>query len=249
MLTGAGVAAACVAGVAGLVDGVDEHADLSTYDPGITSSVASMRRPVLTIVAELASLVGSEVSVAVLSLLVLAWLWFGPRDRARAVLFAGAMGAGVVLTLLGKHLVERHRPAARYVMGPVDNGYSFPSGHTLFSTVFLGLVVLLLVWPTAARGTRVTAVVVASAASLVVGASRVYLGYHWATDVVAAWVLAVAVLAVTVVAATPFMVLAATLLTRMGLAPATAGAATLLPGTSPASSPDDAKGSHASSAR
>ena len=74
--------------VGGLVDGVSENADLSSYDPGITSSVASLRRPGLTIAAELASLVGSEVSVGLLSLLVLGWMWFGLRDRARAVLFA-----------------------------------------------------------------------------------------------------------------------------------------------------------------
>ena len=210
LLAAAGVAAASVVAVGGLVDGVSENADLSSYDPGITSSVASLRRPGLTIAAELASLVGSEVSVGLLSLLVLGWMWFGLRDRARAVLFAAAMGAGVVLTIVGKHLVARHRPAAGSVVGPVDTGYSFPSGHTLFSTVFLGLVVMLLVWPTVGRRARLAAVVAAVVGSLVVGASRVYLGYHWTTDVIAAWVLGVAVLAVTSAAA-PLM-LGATML-------------------------------------
>jgi len=245
VLTGAGIAAVCAAGAAGLVDGVEEHSDLSAYDPDITSSVASLRRPLLTVVAELASLVGSEVSVGLLSLLVLGWMWFAMRERARAVLFAGAMGVGVGLTLVGKHLVARHRPPAAYVVGPVDHGYSFPSGHTLFSTVFLGMVVLLLVWPAAGRVARSAAVVGAVAASLLVGASRVYLGYHWTTDVVAAWVLGVAVIALTVAFALPLTALATMMLTTVGLAPATTGDA-----RPPAIGPhDDVKGRHASPAR
>jgi undecaprenyl-diphosphatase len=223
VLVGAGVAAACAAAVAGLVDGADEHADLSSHDPGITASVASLRRPLLTIVAELASLVGSEACIALLSLLVLGWMWSGLHDRVRAVIFAGAMGVGVVLTLAGKRLVARQRPPAAYVVGPVDHGYSFPSGHTVFSTVFLGLVVLLLVWPGASRAVRAAAVVLAVAGSLLVGASRVYLGYHWTTDVGAGWVLGVSVLSLTVACATPLTALATMMLTRTGLHPTAPG--------------------------
>ncbi|MFC7487621.1 phosphatase PAP2 family protein [Knoellia sp. CPCC 206453] len=241
LLAAGGVVAASVVAVGGLVDGVNENADLSAYDPGITSSVASLRRTGLTIAAEVASLVGSEVCVAVLSLAALAWLWFVRRDRARAVLFAGAMGLGVVLTLAGKHLVERHRPPAGFVVGPVDTGYSFPSGHTLFSTAFLGLVVMLLIWPSAGRRARVAAVVAAVLASLVIGASRVYLGYHWTTDVIAAWVLGVAVLTVTLALASPTMAVATMLLTRLGLDSDAPGVV--------APDHDPAKDGHASPAR
>lgn len=215
---GAGVVAASVTGLGVLLDGVSEHADLSTYDPGITSSVASLRRPGLTVAAEIASVVGSEASVGVLSLVALVWLWFVRRERTRATVFAAAMGAAAVLTVLVKHLVERHRPPAAFVLGPVDNGYSFPSGHTLFSSVFFGMVVMLLVWPAANRGMRSIAVIGAVLASLAVGASRVYLGYHWTTDVIAAWVVAVGVITLAFTATT--------MLGRLSPSPTPAGSRT-----------------------
>jgi undecaprenyl-diphosphatase len=111
------------------------------------------------------------------------------------------MGVAAALTLGVKHVLTRHRPPSGLVVGPVDTGFSFPSGHTLFSTVFAGMVVVLLVWPTASRLRRTVAVAVASLASLAVGATRVYLGYHWTTDVIAGWVLGVAVIAVAVTVA------------------------------------------------
>ena len=90
------------------------------------------------------------------------------------------------------------------MLGAFDSGYSFPSGHTAFSTVFFGLVVGLLLrgaWSAARRWLVVSAWVVVSGA---IGASRLYLGYHWLTDVLAGWTLAVGVLAATAVAVSVF---------------------------------------------
>ena len=105
-------------------------------------------------------------------------------------MFAIGMAGSAALTVLVKHLVARARPGAADVLGPVDHSYSFPSGHTLNSAVFLGLLVWLL-WP-ALRSHAARTMAVAAAALLAagVGASRVYLGLHWVTDVLAAWLLA-----------------------------------------------------------
>ncbi len=68
-------------------------------------------------------------------------------------------------------------------LGPVDSSYSFPSGHTLGSAVLLGIVLLLLVPMIRARAPRVVATAGITALALGIGLSRVYLGYHWASDV------------------------------------------------------------------
>jgi undecaprenyl-diphosphatase len=188
--------AVALAAFGALVDGVTEGGDLASYDPAITSSMVAARTPGLTFAAELVTAVGSEVAVGLLTGLTMLWLWFRRREPARAVLLGASMGAAAVLTIGIKHVLTRHRPPSRLVVGPVDTGFSFPSGHTVFSTVFAGMVVLLLVWPNASRLRRSVAVAAAVVASLTVGATRVYLGYHWTTDVIAGWVLGVAVVAV-----------------------------------------------------
>ena len=203
-MAGIGIALAALAGFAGLVDAVTENADLASYDPGITSSVAALRAPSLTFAAEVVSTVGSEVAVGLLTVVALAWLWFARRDRTSALLFGATMAVAAALTLGVKHVLGRHRPPAAFVVGPVDTGYSFPSGHTVFSTVFLGLVAMLVVWPRVGRTGRVGAVVAAVFGSVAMGMSRIYLGYHWTTDVIAGWVMAVAVLALAVAVSATF---------------------------------------------
>lgn len=80
------------------------------------------------------------------------------------------------------------------MLGPVDSSYAFPSGHTLNATVFFGLVAALALTRVRSRLGRVAVVLAWLGASLAVGASRLYLGYHWLTDVLAGWSIAAVVL-------------------------------------------------------
>jgi undecaprenyl-diphosphatase len=70
---------------------------------------------------------------------------------------------------------------------PFESSPSFPSGHTLNATVILGLTAyLLVIWLRRKRWRAVT-VVVATVLVAAMGLSRVFLGHHWFTDVVAGW--------------------------------------------------------------
>jgi undecaprenyl-diphosphatase len=81
------------------------------------------------------------------------------------------------------------------VLGPVDSSFSFPSGHTLNSTVFFVTLAGLLWVGLRSYLARTALAVVAVVMSAGIGLSRVYLGYHWATDVLAGWTVAVTWLA------------------------------------------------------
>jgi phosphatidylinositol-3-phosphatase len=125
-------------------------------------------------------------AAAVLVPLVLAaglgWRWRRGSWRPLALLGAGAAGAWVVQVAV-KQLVERPRPPTGLALSHAT-GFAFPSGHATDAAAVYGMLAVLL----ARRGRRgVRAVASAGAFGLValVGLSRVYLGVHWLTDVLA----------------------------------------------------------------
>jgi undecaprenyl-diphosphatase len=180
--------------VSWLADSAREHDGPSRVDPATAARVLQIRSPTVTDLARALSLVGSETVVGVLAVLVVAALVVR-RQLDRAAVVAVGIAGSAVLTVALKVVVARHRPGAVDRLGAPDTSFSFPSGHTLTTAALLRLTVWLL-WPVASRAARGGLVVGASILALGVAASRVYLGYHWLTDVVASELVALAWLSV-----------------------------------------------------
>ena len=94
--------------------------------------------------------------------------------------------ATIVVASLLKLVLRRVRPRNDYVRHMLFKTYSFPSGHAAGSLVSYGLAAFIIAtkWPELA----LTAWVVAVICSFAIGLSRVYLGAHYASDVVAGWI-------------------------------------------------------------
>jgi undecaprenyl-diphosphatase len=127
-------------------------------------------------------------SITVLSILVL--LVFGLvlslRQVRPAVMLLAASVGGMLLTALLKDVFQRDRPPLDLHLVPAINA-SFPSGHaTLSATVYLTLGALIAHFAQRRR-VRVYALTAAVLLAVTVGCSRVYLGVHWPTDVLAGW--------------------------------------------------------------
>jgi membrane-associated phospholipid phosphatase len=193
VVTAALTAAAATTGVLVLADAGRERDGAAQLDPHVASGILDIRNGVLTHLAHALTLLGSEPVVGTLAVLLFIVL-LERRGQFCAIIAAAAMTVSVGLTVVVKLLVERPRPGAADRLGPVDHSYSFPSGHTLNSTVLLGLAVILLLPLIRRRGHRLAAIAGASLLALAIGWSRIYLGYHWTTDVIASWLLAVVVL-------------------------------------------------------
>jgi membrane-associated phospholipid phosphatase len=166
------------------------HFDLHVTDAGHS---LALRHPGLVRFMEIWSLVFDPNSWRVAALVLVIWL---ARHRAwsLAIWVAVTMTAGGVLGALLKLLVGRHRPD---LLDPVASasGYSFPSGHAL-NNALAASVFLLVLLPLAGRARKLLwtgAIVI----PLITGLSRIGLGVHWTSDVVAGWLLGVAVTATT----------------------------------------------------
>lgn len=155
------------------------------FDRDVSEWVADHRVDWLTTVFRVITTVGNTAAMTLIAIVAGVVLWRRHRALALTVLLGSASGWLLMQAL--KYGVARPRPPERFRVLAIDT-YSFPSGHAMMSAIVLGLVAVA-AWRTSAwvRAHR-EVLAIAPVASALIGASRVYLGVHWTTDVVAGWV-------------------------------------------------------------
>ncbi|MER7112772.1 phosphatase PAP2 family protein [Streptomyces sp. NPDC000229] len=126
------------------------------------------------------------------------WLW-RRGERLLAVWTAAVSALGSAVQQLLKAAVGRDRPRWS---DPVDWAHyaAFPSGHAMTAAVTCGLLLWLLARLGAGPRLRAAALLLGAVSVVGVGLTRLYLGVHWASDVVAGWLLGACVVAVAVLA-------------------------------------------------
>jgi undecaprenyl-diphosphatase len=155
-----------------------------TLDQRLMLGVEQLRSPGLTAVMQSLSAIGAgevEIPIALLLSLRLSLI----RRRPEAAGYAAATLSGWAAYGVAKWIFERPRPRViPRIAGAGGGWYSFPSGHATMAPLVFGLGVLIwsAPWP---RATRVALLLLAAVCSLLIGFSRVYLGVHWPTDVLA----------------------------------------------------------------
>ena len=179
---------ALVAGVIlGLADGASEGNGLATIDPPVWSFVIDHRTPALTTIAVTVTTLGSTVAMSLIALAAIVFLLVKRRRGDAALVAVVAAGAGV-LVRFGKATVGRERPPVGFRL-VAETNESFPSGHALASAAILGVLLVVLMPSIHSTSGRVAAITAAAIFVLVIGLSRLYLGVHWATDIIGGWVI------------------------------------------------------------
>ena len=97
-----------------------------------------------------------------------------------------------LLNQTAKYLFARTRPEDINLV--IETGFSFPSGHSMVSLAFYGFFVYLLYHKKWSKKKRLMACIPLIILTLLVGISRIYLGVHYASDVLAGFALAMAYL-------------------------------------------------------
>ncbi|HEX4819084.1 MAG TPA: phosphatase PAP2 family protein [Acidimicrobiales bacterium] len=181
---------------------VTQHNGLSTSDPAHLRFFVDHRTDALVQVAKDVTNLGAAPILAVLALLSAAVLWWRGQRVAVSIAPGAALGVAACVAAVGKQAVGRVRPPVGIRL-LAETEPSFPSGHATDSAAFfvaLGLVLAMFVFrrPLA----RAAALVAGALTTLVIGLTRLVLGVHWPTDVLAGWSIGVLVaLVVTVTVA------------------------------------------------
>ncbi len=159
------------------------------FDAAVRGAVHSWASPALTSVMRAITQLGS-VNFLVPAGAVVAWrLYVGGRPRAAVLLAITAVGAQAFDQVL-KFDFRRPRPEV-FFGAAQPSTYSFPSGHSVESCCFYGVLAAILAAGTMSWRKKGAIWAAASAVTVAVGLSRVYLGVHYPTDVVGGWALAI----------------------------------------------------------
>ena len=103
------------------------------------------------------------------------WRW---RSLTPLILMIIAVAGSLTFTTVGKAIVGRLRPPLSAALPPYEHTFSFPSGHTLNSTVIAGMVAYLVARRLSSNRAIALSVVLAVAWSAAMGFSRIFLGHH-----------------------------------------------------------------------
>ncbi|WP_395389679.1 phosphatase PAP2 family protein [Clavibacter michiganensis] len=200
LLVGLALAFGLSAIAAQVYDNVTDADGVAGLDKPLLAFMIGIRTPWLNDAATAYTDVAGVVIMPIIAVVTMLFLAVRRRSWTPIILVVAAGGGSLLLTIAGKDLIGRARPDLADAVPPYETSPSFPSGHTLNAVAIAGILAYLLLLRQHRRVTRVLSIAVAVVFAVTIGISRVYLGHHWFTDVLAAFFLSGAWLAVVITA-------------------------------------------------
>lgn len=185
---------------AAVYDAVTESDGVAGLDQPLLSAAMGVRSPWLNSLATAYTDVAGVIGMPILAVALMLLLALRRRSWTPIILTVAAGTGSLLMTIAGKNIIGRARPDLSDAVPPFEHSPSFPSGHTLNAVVIAGIIAYLLLLRQHRRATRIVTIVVAAVFAVTIGATRVYLGHHWFTDVLAAFLLGAAWLALVITA-------------------------------------------------
>jgi len=154
-----------------------------TLDISLSSLVYGLRTPWLTQIMIFITGLGAEFTIAAAILICSILIW--EKHRQEGILFVITFISGLAANTVIKMLFQRPRPIIAPLI--VETSYSFPSGHTMNAIIFYGLFAYLTFHFTGNK--PISRIVILCSIVLIglIGFSRVYLGVHYPSDVLAGY--------------------------------------------------------------
>jgi membrane-associated phospholipid phosphatase len=154
------------------------------FDAFVRNAVHQLATPAVTHWMQAFSVLGSIAVMTTLVPVAICGLIYFHRPRAATVLAIAMVGAGG-LDIGLKYAFHRARPVAFFGTSP--GSYSFPSGHALASLCFYGSLAAILSARLRGRTAKTGIWIVAAFLVAMIGLSRIYLGVHYPSDVIAGY--------------------------------------------------------------
>jgi len=162
--------------------------DIYKFDDYVYKYISLIISPSMTVFLKLITDLGSVLPVVIIC--ILAFLFM--KNKIYAKLMTLNLVIITTLNLIIKNIVSRPRPTGFRLID--ETGYSFPSGHSMVSMAFYGFIIYLIYIYVKSKPLKVTLITILSLMIFLIGISRIYLGVHYASDVVQGFCISVAYL-------------------------------------------------------
>ncbi|MCS0653817.1 MULTISPECIES: phosphatase PAP2 family protein [Bacillaceae] len=164
-----------------IVDELKEE-ELIHFDESVIKYVQAFISPRLTEFMSVVTFLGSVKWLA-FSVLAAAVLLFLFKKRSLAWFMVLSSGLGALFNLLLKWIFKRERPDIRPLIE--EQGFSFPSGHSMGSFIFYGSLAYMIIHLAKRKRWKAAWTLMLSSFIIMIGLSRIYLGVHFPSDVIA----------------------------------------------------------------
>ena len=150
--------------------------------------VANNRNQFWTSFFKIFTHLGSFYVLAILSLISVILIWVLMKNKRMSAFYAVSFACVCILNLLLKLLIQRLRP--EHLMIIEEHGYSFPSGHAMMTLCFFALASHFVMTVLKNKTLKIALVALFSVLTLLIGFSRIYLGVHYLSDILAGFLIA-----------------------------------------------------------
>ncbi|MGO1059722.1 phosphatase PAP2 family protein [Planococcus sp. FY231025] len=156
-----------------------------SFDSSIIGFFNSIGSDGLDILMIVITELGSVWFLSAFSIATILYLWTQHKDKWGILFFILAVGGGGLLTTLLKNLYERGRPSINPEIDAI--GFSFPSGHSMGSLIFYGFIIYFVMRSRVNELVKGLAISLMAVLVVLIGLSRIYLGAHFPSDVLAGY--------------------------------------------------------------
>lgn len=189
----------CLILVIGILEDVleDEILKLDIYGYDLVSKF--LISDFVTPIAKNITHLGGAIFLITLSLILLLII----KYKKIGILIWLNLGISVLLNQALKFIIQRPRPTEFRIIN--ESGYSFPSGHSMISAAFYGFLIYLIYKNVKNKYLKWSLITLLSLVILTIGISRIYLGVHYTSDVIAGFLISISYLIIFIHFAKDFM--------------------------------------------
>ena len=118
------------------------------------------------------------------------------KDKKMGLIIIINLLVSILLNIIFKGIIQRDRPLEDFLI--TESGYSFPSGHSMVSMAYYGLIIYFIYKKIKAKRVRNVLMILIGFLILAIGFSRIYLGVHFASDVIGGFLISIIYLVCTI---------------------------------------------------